>query len=186
MEKRIGKIVFTASIIMLLSTAAFALLVISQKSIDSNYSVKFSTRGVEGTFSGLDGKVFFSSSDLTHSKVDITLDVNSISTGNETKDKHAKSRDWLFSEKYPVIRFSSTSFEKNGNDFSIKGRMEIHGVVKEIQIPCSVQTLNEKEIFTGSFRINRLDYGITGPGLKGKIVGNEIKIDFKIPTTTVR
>ena len=150
--------------------------------IESNYSIKFSGKKAEGTFSGLKGKINFNPADLQSSVIDVVVMANTISTGNTTKDKHAKDEDWFEVIKYPVIRFTSSSFLKSGDNFIVSGVLELHGVKKQVQIPFAFSETNNSGSFMGSFKINRTDFGIKG-NFFGFTVGDEFDVTLKIPVT---
>lgn len=165
-----------------LLTSAFIVLNHERK-IESPYSIKFDTRSTSGTFSSMKGTVNFSPEDLANSKITAEVDANSIDTGNKTKNGHVKSEDWLNTAKFPSIKFTSTSFQKEADGYSVKGNLELHGVTKEVTIPFKYTEAGNKGTFSGSFKINRSDYGVKGSGMKASFVGEEVEITFEVPTT---
>ena len=173
------KLILACSVLL---TTAFAIVGITNRSIDPNYTLKFSTSAASGTFSGLKGSVAFYPEDLSKSKIDVTVDATSINTGSSLKDTHAKSEEWLNADKFTLIKFTSTAFKKQNDQFIISGNLELRGVSKAVEIPFTYKEENGKGIFSGNFAINRSDYGVTGSGLKAKIVGENIKVTFNIPT----
>lgn len=150
--------------------------------IDPNYSIKFSGSKAEGTFSKLAGKINFNPNDLTNSVIDVAVEVNTIKTGNTTKDNHAKDEDWLNVAKYPKIKFTSQTFTKSAKTVIVSGILELHGTKKQVQIPLTFSETGTKGLFTGKFKINRKDYGING-NLFGFAVGKEFEITLNIPVT---
>lgn len=179
------KMKFFLSVALSLSvllTSAFVLLNYERK-IDTPYSIKFDTRSTSGTFTGLKGSVSFSPDDLPNSKITAEVDANTIETGNKTKNGHVKGEDWLNTAKFPLIKFTSSSFQKEAEGYSMKGNLELHGVTKEILIPFKYTESGNKGIFSGSFKINRSDYGVKGSGMKASFVGEEVEIMFEVPTT---
>jgi len=165
----------------LMLTSAFVVLNHDRK-IETPYSIKFDVRSTSGTFTGLKGTVSFSPDDLANSKITAEVDVNTIETGNKTKNGHVKNEDWLNAAKFPVIKFTSTSFQKEADGYSVKGNLELHGVTKEINVPFKYIEAGNKGTFSGSFKINRSDYGVKGSGMKASFVGEEVEITFDIPT----
>jgi len=148
--------------------------------IDPNYSIKFSGTKAEGTFSALKGTIIFDPHNLPASKIDVTVNANTIKTGNDTKDEHAKGSSWFDVEKYPVIKFTSSSFSKSADKYIVTGILELHGTKKKIQIPFSFTNSGGKGLFTGDFTINRKDYGING-NVFGFAVGTEFTVSLKVP-----
>jgi polyisoprenoid-binding protein YceI len=164
-----------------LSSFGLAYYQLTERTIEPDYSLKFSTRSTDGTFSGLDGTVIFSPSDVENATIDVKLDAATIETGSNKKNEHVNSADWLDTEKYPEIRFTSSKFQKQGDTFIVDGAMTLHGVTKPVQVSFNYSEADGK--FTGSFTINRSEYGVTGVGMKAKFVGEEIEITFNIPTS---
>ena len=170
-------------ILLLLTVSSFGLVYyqLAERTIDPDYSMKFDTRSTNGSFKGLKGTVIFSPADLENAKIDVSLDASSIETGNRKKNEHANSADWLDTKKYPQISFASSSFKKVNDKYVVEGIMNLHGVSKTVLIPFNYSEKDGK--FTGSFTINRSDYGVTGSGMKAKFVGEEIEVTFNIPTS---
>lgn len=173
--------ILTLSLGMLLSSAFMVLN--HERKIESPYSIKFDTRSTNGTFSSMKGTVSFSPEDLANSKITAEVDANSIDTGNKTKNGHVKGEDWLNTAKFPTIKFTSTSFQKETEGYSVKGNLELHGVTKEVTIPFKYVEAGNKGTFSGSFKINRSDYGVKGAGMKASFVGEEVEIMFEVPTS---
>lgn len=168
-------------VVLTMSSFALAYYQLTERTIDSDYVMKFSTRSTDGTFSGLEGTVIFSPLELENASINVKLDASTIETGNDKKNEHANSEDWLDTKKYPEIRFTSSKFQKQDDKYTVVGTMNLHGIEKAVQIPFNYN--EESGEFTGSFTVNRSDYGITGAGLKAIFVGEEIEISFNIPTS---
>lgn len=163
------------TVVMLITVTAFTYLV-PNWNIEPNYFIKFSGGKAEGTFSGLKGTIHFDPKDLANSKIDVTVDVNTINTGNTTKDGHAKNNSWFDANKYPTIRFISTSISET----KAIGILEMHGTKKEISIPYTYNEYGNKATFKGNFKVNRRDYGIKG-NMMGFMVGDEFEVTLNIP-----
>ncbi len=95
---------------------------------------------VEGAFQKADIKVTSpSEKQWDGTKVNVTIDVNSINTANQKRDAHLRSDDFFDAKKYPVIRFESTGMKKMGKDeasgstvYEMPGMLEIKGVKKPV------------------------------------------------------
>jgi polyisoprenoid-binding protein YceI len=144
--------------------------------ISENYEIKFSsaTGNPEGIFKTITGDIQFDDNDLASSKCDLTIDVNSINTGNGMKNKHAKSKKWFDADNYPNIEFKSAKFSKTETGFTVTGMMKMHGVEKEMTLPFTLSN----NVFKSTFSINRIDFKIGEPMKK---VSDEIKLEVSIP-----
>lgn len=126
----------------------------------------------------------------------VTADVNSITTNHEPRDEHLKSKDFFDAELYPHIKFEGVFFEKQGidlpsplssyrRDYKLRGKLTIKGVSKLILLEgefggMSVGLDEKKRAgFTVRGKISREEFGLTWKGLTkaGKlIVSDEVKI----------
>ena len=147
--------------------------------IKEGYVVAFSGTKVEGNFEKISGNISFDENNLSTSKFDFSIEVESIATGNWLKNRHAKGDDWFDAEKYPNITFVSSKFSKTTNGYLVNGILTMHGVSKEIAIPFTFSN----SIFKGNFSVNRMDYKIGTMEGMSKKVSNEIKLVISIPVS---
>jgi len=171
------KLIYPLAAIVIMVASAFTLIKSQDWKISDNYSVKFDGGDPSGEFKGLTGTISFDPNDLATSKIDASIDVSTINTGNGMKNTHAKSAMWFDAEKYPAIKFTSSAITKTATGYEAKGILEMHGVQKEIVIPFTF----ENNTFAGSFEINRLDYNInTAEPAHG---ASKFKVDISVPVT---
>ncbi|MEM6398207.1 MAG: YceI family protein [Bacteroidota bacterium] len=175
----------TKVFLLFFSTVFFlaAAIVTNDWQIDDDYTVAFDTGRAEGTFSGMDGEILFDPSDLANSSMDVTVDVATIETGNDTKNKHARGESWFDAEKYPTIRFVGDDFSRAGEGYKVSGKLTLHGNTKSIDIPFTFSPNGaDSGLFEGSFTVNRKDYGIDG-NFWGFVVGKEVEIKLRVPVS---
>lgn len=73
-----------------------------------------------------------------HSRVDAVIDSLSIDTGNDMRDKHLRSPDFLDVERFPEITYHSTGVSQLGPDrWSVRGELALHGVVRKVVLDLS-------------------------------------------------
>lgn len=157
----------------------------------SHSSVKFTVSHltvseVEGRFNTFTGNIESATNDFNNAKVNFTVDVNSITTDNEGRDKHLKSDDFFNAEKYPQMTFVSTSFKKvKNNIYSLEGNLTIRDVTKKIRFAVMYGGTvvdpwgNTKAGFKASGKISRKEYGLKWNKLTeagGAVVGDEVNI----------
>lgn len=166
--------------ILLLIGGVFAFTQVKTWKISKDYNVDFSAKGVNGIFKTFSGSIQFDEAKLADSKFVLTIDVNSINTGNGLQNKHALGDEWFNADKYPNIKFTSSSFEKTASGYSVKGKLQVKDVTKDITIPFTFTKSGNKGKFISSFSIDRSVYNV---GKAGGDVGNSIKINVTIPVT---
>jgi polyisoprenoid-binding protein YceI len=173
------KLIFSMATLLVL-TAVFAFSVAQKWAIADKYSIKFSSSDVSGIFKTFTGSIDFDEQNPAASKFDVSIDVNSINTGNGLQNKHAKGAEWFDAAKFPAIRYTSTRIVKAGAGYQVTGNLQIKGVSKEYTIPFTFKKAGAGATFNGSFTVNRSDFKIGKPGGD---VAEQIKIDVAVPVT---
>jgi polyisoprenoid-binding protein YceI len=123
---------------------------------------------VKGDFDKVTGTIEYDEANPTASKINIVVDVNSISTREPQRDAHLKSADFFDVEKFPTITFVSTGVVKSGEDsFEVVGNLTIHGVTNTVDLNVEEVTPEVKDPFgllrrgaTAKTTIMRSDFGL--------------------------
>ena len=140
---------------------------------------------VEGYFKIFDGSMEHSKPDFSDAKINFSVDINSINTDNDSRDKHLKSDDFFNAEKFPTMKFESTSFTPLGNNkYKLVGNLTIRDVTKPVTFDVTYGgTANMMGTVKAGFKakttINRFDYNLkwdktTEAG--GLVVGKDVDI----------
>src|ERR1700712_3215144 len=119
------KFIYPIAALALLVASAFTVIKSQDWKISDSYTIKFDGGDPSGEFKGLKGTVSFDPANLASSKFDATIDVASINTGNGMKNTHAKSEKWFDVEKYPTIKFTSSSITKTATGYLATGTLEM-------------------------------------------------------------
>lgn len=142
---------------------------IDPKHSSAQFSVKhLMISTVRGEFHGLDGVIFFDDNDISKSKVEVTIDANSVDTREPDRDKHLKSADFFDTTKYPTITFKSSKVEQVSADkLKVTGDLTMHGVTKTVVLDVQRPTAAIKDPWgmqrsavSASTKINRQDFGV--------------------------
>ncbi|MDR3678329.1 MAG: YceI family protein [Flavipsychrobacter sp.] len=174
-------------------TASNALVLTPGKwNVDPAHSgVKFSVSHmtvseVDGSFKVFNGTIVSPTADFNNATVNFTVDVTSVNTDNDMRDKHLKSDDFFNAEKYPSMTFTSTSFKKvKGNIYSLEGNLTIRDVTKKTKFAVLYGGAakdpygNTKAGFKASTKISREAFGLKWNKLTeagGAMVGDEVSI----------
>ena len=167
------------AVLFILSVSSFTLIKYLNWKIADGYSIKFTSKHPSGKFKSLKGDIQFDEKNLNASKFNVSIESDSITTGDKTRDRHALSEDWFDVKKYPLIKFTSTSIIKTSTGYSTTGILDLHGVQKEITLPF----IFENNVFSGKFSINRLDYRVGSRKGFGSLVPNKINLEISVPVT---
>ena len=152
-----------------------------QYKLAQGYSISFTNADVSGTFDELSStSLFFDPVKLTNSKLSFKIEVASINTGNGLQNKHARGEEWFNADKHPFIEFTSTKIEKTTEGYKAIGKLQMHGVSKEVSIPFTFTKKGNNGTFIAKFSVDRSDYQI---GKKNSGVAETLKITANIPVT---
>ena len=173
-----------AGIIIAFLAMSFA-MVQNWKIADNNKAVTFKIKSmlgtVDGSVGGLKGTISFDPSDIQNSKMDVTLDLSTIKTGIDKRDKDIKEEEvWFDVAKYPLIEFKSSSVTKKNDGYIVDGILTMKGVSKKTQIPFSFSKTEVGASFVGTLKLNRLDYNV---GKSSSAVKDDVEVSINVPVT---
>lgn len=129
--------------------------------------VKFTSKKINGSFSGLKASILFDERHPEEAKISATVDATSIGTGFFLKTMHAK--DALGTDNYPVIKFESTAVAKNGNGYAARGSLTLKGVTRPEVIYFTFKNEGGQGVFNGEMKIAPRDFGIDRNGTPDKV-----------------
>ena len=146
---------------------------------------------VDGNFKSFDGGMTSAKPDFTDAAINFAVDVNSINTDNEMRDKHLQSDDFFNAAKFPQIKFASKSFQSlGGNKYKLTGDLTIRDVTKTVSFDVTYGgTVTSAAMggthagFKAKTTINRFDYNLkwdktTEAG--GLVAGKDVEITLNI------
>lgn len=88
-----------------------------------------------GRFDKMSGSFLFNNESPERSVLEISVDADSINSGNDARDKHLRSADFFSTKEFPTMTFKGTSFKKaSGANWEVTGDLEFRGVKKAITI----------------------------------------------------
>jgi len=192
-----------ASISTIIVLAISAMASATTWNIDPEHSnVGFKVRhlmisNVKGSFEKHSGTVDFNDKDITKSKVEVTIDTNSINTNVQKRDDHLRSADFFDVAKYPTMTFVSKKVVRTGKDkLTVTGNLTLHGVTREVALDVEGPSQESKDPWgnirrgaTASTIINRKDFGLVWNKVLetgGVAVGEEVTITLEIEMIKAR
>jgi polyisoprenoid-binding protein YceI len=118
----------------------------------------------EGTFKKLEGTLSVNAADMAKSKLEVTIDIASISTDAEKLTAHLKSPDFFDAKRFPQAKFVSTDIkaDKDAKDkYTVTGNLTMHGKTHAVTFPATSVTAGDTTTVSGEFEINRNDWDIS-------------------------
>lgn len=157
---------------------------------DVSFKIKhLMVSNVKGTFGNFEGKAETEGDSFQNAKFQFSADIDSIDTNNTDRDNHLKTGEFFDAEKYPKMTFESTSFEKHGDDFQLKGNLTIKGKTNPVTLDAEFGGEakdpwgNAKAGFSISGKVNRKDYDLVWNApleTGGMLLGDEVKINIEL------
>jgi len=148
---------------------------------------------VRGGFDDFSGTITTDPENVANSKVEVSIKTASIDTGNDKRDAHLRSEDFLASETYPEITFVSDRIEESGDGYVAHGLLTIRGVSKAVELPFKL--LGTIQDPWGNTRaglefepiiIDRQEFGVSWSkalDTGGLVAGDEVTIDLAVEAT---
>lgn len=106
----------------------------------------------------------------------VVIPVKSFDSGNSNRDSHALEE--LEALKFPNVTFTTSDLAYNGKEITMNGKLNFHGVEKQVTIVAKQETGKKLLSISGKFVVNMTEYGVKPPGLMGMNTKEEIKLDF--------
>lgn len=189
------RLITSISTIIVLALPALALA--ATWTIDPEHSdVGFKVRhlmvsNVKGSFEKFTGTVQLNEHDITKSKVEVSIDTNSINTNVQKRDEHLRSADFFDVAKFPTMTFISTKVVDVGKDKQkVTGDLTLHGVTRQVVLDVEGLSTESKDPWgnirrgaTAATKINRKDFGLVWNKVLetgGIAVGEEVTITLEI------
>jgi polyisoprenoid-binding protein YceI len=164
--------------------------------IDPSHSLaEFSVRHmmvstVKGRFTDVSGSIQFDPANLADARVDVEIGAASISTGDEKRDAHLQSGDFLDVENYPRLSFVSSRVEPLAEDRArVYGDLTIHGVSRPVVLEAEFNGSGQSPFgttvagFSAHTSFNRKDFGLNwNVALEsgGWLVSDTIKVSLEV------
>lgn len=149
----------------------------------SNYAARFTD---------LDATINYNPDDLSKSKVVATIDADSIETDYPNADKKdfnkelSQGADWFNSDKFPEIKFASTSIKKlSATKGTMTGDVTFLGVTKPVTLDVTFNgalaehPMNKKPAlgFSAEGKLKRSDFGMSK---YIPMVGDEVEVQLEL------
>lgn len=150
----------------------------------------FMVTKVRGRFTGVTGAVVIAE-DIEDSRVEVTIDMASVASGNPTRDDHLRSAELFDVERFPQATFRSTKVVWNGDRGTVLGDLTIHGVTRAVPLEVAFEGHardpwgGDRAVFSARTRVNREDFGVTwNVALEagGVLVSKEVQIEIDLET----
>lgn len=143
---------------------------------------------VRGKFASFEGAIT-TAPELLDSQANVTIDMSSITTGNEQRDGHLRSADFFDAENHPQMSFRSTGLRAEGGSYLLDGELTIRGITKPVTLSVDIHGVGPDNYggtragFTAEGEISRKDFGVNWNDViegGGVVVSDKVQIILEI------
>jgi polyisoprenoid-binding protein YceI len=147
---------------------------------------------VRGGFNAFEGTIEVAD-DLAASTATVRIEADSFDSGDEGRDQHVRSGDFLEVEAHPQLIFVATGVRHvEGSDYVVTGDLTIRGVTQQVELATEYLGTdtdpfgNVKAGFEATTEIEREAFGLTwNAALEsgGVLVGKKVQIQLEVQAT---
>lgn len=142
---------------------------------------------VRASLSGTTGELDFDPARPDAAKIRLSIPAATVNTGDEKRDGHLRSPDFLDVERFPEITFESRSVRGDGEGYLVSGDLTIRGTTLPADVRVTVNGVvdgmkGKVAGFSGTATIDRTKWGLVWnmpiPG--GVLVSEKLKLEFDL------
>jgi len=141
---------------------------------------------VRGRFEKFSGQIVTAADPLLSSAT-LTVEMASVTTGNQTRDDDLRSDNFLAAATYPVMTYRSAGIRHDGEDLVLDGELTIRGVTRPVSLAFEVNGFTTDPAsgsiragFSAAGEINRMDFGVcTNVPIGGGLASDKVRLDIE-------
>jgi polyisoprenoid-binding protein YceI len=143
---------------------------------------------VRGRFRTFSGTIVTAENPL-ESSVTAEIDLNSVDTGQEQRDNHIRSADFLDVKTHPAMTYQAAGVRVEDGEYILDGKLTLKGVTRDVPLRLEVNGFGPDPYggtragFTATGEINRRDFGVNFGALMesgGAVVSDKVNIHLEI------
>jgi polyisoprenoid-binding protein YceI len=137
----------------------------------------------DGSFGTFKGTIDLVDGVPEKSKVDVSIDADSITTDIERLTGHLKSPDFFDTKANPKATFVSKEIKKGGDKgatHTVTGDLTIKGITKTVTFPATINVAGDAANVDAEFVINRRDFSLNYPGKPNDLIRDDVVIRLTI------
>jgi polyisoprenoid-binding protein YceI len=142
----------------------------------------------KGRFTRFPVTLDFSPADPATGRLEVTVEITSLDTGDHDRDETLRSADLFDVAKFPRAHFLATQFSRTATGFEAIGKLTIRDATRDVRVPFTFRTATENGAavgyMSGKTSLRRLDYGVgQGDWKATDQVGNDVAVSFALRLT---
>lgn len=133
----------------------------------------------QGSFPKLTG-TFSVDGDVTKARLEVTIDIDSMTTDTPKLTAHLKSPDFFDAKRFTEAKFVSKSIKAGADGYVVSGDLTLHGVTHALSFPAKIDLAAGGVTVSSQFDLNRHDWGISyGKGNVNDLVKMTLEVKAK-------
>ena len=153
--------------------------VFADKKVSSiTYTMRHPLHTWDGTSKEVNSVILTNADKSVLTQVAVSVKLGTFDSKNANRDSHMiEVAEGL---KYPIISFSSTSIQTQGDVLLVKGNVSFHGVTQPITFEAKRKTTGSNLEVSGAFTLKMTQFKIEPPSLLGVAADDVLKLKFKV------
>lgn len=145
---------------------------------------------VRGRFAEVEATATIDGANPSASTMSVTIQANSIDTGDANRDAHLRSADFFEVDNHPTITFTGTGFEiVDDQTVEVTGDLTMRGHTQSVVVPFTFDGEavdpfgNQRIAFEGQVTVNRKDWGLNwNAALEagGVLVSEKVTLEIEV------
>jgi len=169
-----------------IATAAAAVHVLDPAKSTLEFQFEQAGAQSKGHFGKFAVELDYSPADKAASRMDVSIDIKSVDTGDEERDTTLRGTELFDAAKFPKAIFNAVKISSTApGKYTAAGKLTIRGVSRDVSIPLTLTSVTEqgKSVvkLAGKTTVKRLDFGIgQGEWKSTEWVGNDVTVSFNL------
>jgi polyisoprenoid-binding protein YceI len=138
----------------------------------------------KGTFHKFDSTVEFAPDALAAAHIDVQIDLNSLDTKDQDRDKTMRGADIFDIARFPTAHYVTHAITRSATGYTATGALTLHGVTREVpiafQFTLATQATSAAKL-EGTATLKRLDFGVgQGDWKNTEWIADPVKVTFSL------
>lgn len=151
------------------------------------FTIRHFVSRVPCRFTQFSGTITVDRDSLENSSVDAVIETTSFNTFNDRRDADVKSPSYLDVAKHGTMTFKSTSWKKTGDGmFDVTGNLTIKETTRPVVLKVTLLGFGpgmrgaQLSGWEAATTISRTEFGVNGPPMVGKVLGDDVAISITV------
>ena len=142
-----------------------------------------------GTFKSFQTQLRYAADSLPASSLSVTVQIDSLDTGDMDRDTALRSAEFFDSKKYPTATFAADELtRRKDGSYAAAGKLTIRNVTRTVSIPLAIEATQvggrASIVLRGATSIKRLDFGVgQGDWRSTEWVDDSVQIEYSVQLT---